>query len=151
MPPEPPPEALGPPAPPTSRPVLRTVWSFQTTPDACVALAKAGAASLQILVRREGPIRLTISLPGAAPSRPVARFSGAAGRWLIPGTHTGPHVELFTLDRNETSLSRILVLLSGGTLNLEPASGDLPILSLPESGAEGRQWFACVRGIVTWT
>jgi hypothetical protein len=149
-PPEPAPEAQAPP-PRQARPILRAAWSFQSTPDACVAVAKAGAASLQISVRREGPIRLTISLPGDTPASPVARFSGPAGRWLITGIHGGPHAAVFTLDRNETSLSRILVLLSGGTLTLEPAGGDLPILSLPESGADGQQWFGCVRGIVTWT
>jgi hypothetical protein len=150
-PPEPAPEAQAPPPRHPPRPILRTAWSFQSTPDACIALAKAGAASLQISVRREGLIRLTISLPGDAPAKPVARFTGPAGRWLIPGIHPAPRVELFTLARDETSLSRILVLLSGGTLNLQPAGGDLPILSLPESGAEGQHWFACVRGIVTWT
>ena len=148
---EPAPEAQAPPQVHAARPVLRAAWSFQTGPDACVALARAGSAVLQIAVRREGLIRLTVSLPGDAPARPVAHFSGPAGRWLVPGTHAGGREVLFTLDRNETSLSRILMLLSGGALNLDPPSQDLPILSLPESGADGQQWFACVRGIVIWT
>ena len=39
---------------------------FPDRPDACVALARAGRASLQIAVRREGMMRLTLSLPGDA-------------------------------------------------------------------------------------
>jgi hypothetical protein len=145
------PEVLGPPAPPAVRPVLHAAWSFHTEPDACIAVARASAASLQIAVRREGLIRLTMSLPGDAPAKPVVRFNGPAGRWMIPGTPAGRRQDLFTLARNETSLSRILVLLSGGTLDLQPPGEDLPILSLPESGANGQQWFACVRRIVNWT
>ena len=88
---------------------------------------------------------------GDAPITPVVHFSGPAGRWLMLGAHAGPREALFTLDRNEISLSRILILLSGGILDLEPSVEDLPILSLPESGAEGQDWFACVRRIVIWT
>jgi hypothetical protein len=131
--------------------VLHAAWSFHTGPDACVALARAGAASLQIEVRREGVIRLTLALPAAPPDRPVAHFSGPAGRWLVQGSHAGRRAAVFSLARNEASLGRILMLLSGGSLVLDPPDGDLPILSLPESGAEGQLWFTCVRGIVIWT
>jgi hypothetical protein len=148
---EPVPEVLGPPVPHAARPVLHAAWSFQTEPDACTAVAKAGAAALQIAVRREGRIRLTVSVPAGAPAKPAVRFNGPAGRWLIPGSPAGPRQDVFTLARDDISLSRILMLLSGGTLNLEPPGEDLPILSLPESGAEGQQWFACVRRIVNWT
>jgi hypothetical protein len=140
-----------PPPPPPARPVLRAAWSFRSGPDACIALAKAGASNLQIAVRPEGLIRLSLSLPGDSPARSVAHFSGPAGHWLMPATHTGPHEVLFLLARNETSLSRVLILLSGGMLDLETPSFDLPILSLPESGAEGQEWFACARSSVSGT
>jgi hypothetical protein len=140
---------LPPPAPPV-RPVLRAEWTFQTGPDSCIALARAGSASLQIAVQREGLIRLTVSLSGETPIRPVAQFSGPAGHWLSSGTHAGRRAVVFTLNRTNTSLSQILMLLSGGALNVGPSDGDVPILSLPESGADGQQWFACVRRIVTW-
>jgi len=142
---EPAPAAPPPPQPHAARPVLRAAWSFQAGPDACIALAKAGSTSLQIVVRPEGPLRLGMSLPGDAPDKPVARFSGSAGYWQILGTHAGRREVLFSLARNETSLSRLLMLLSGGMLNLEATGEGLPILSLPESGAEGREWFACAR------
>lgn len=150
-PPAPPPEAQAPPPVHVVRPVLHAAWSFQTGPNACVALARAGRASLQIAVRREGVIRLTLSLPGDAPDKPVARFSGPAGHWLVAGVQADHRAAVFTLARSETSLSRILMLLSGGTFNVEPADPAVPILSLPELGPEGQQWFACVRGIVIWT
>jgi hypothetical protein len=150
-PPEPAPEVQAPPPPPVVRPTLHATWSFQTEPDTCVAVAKAGAASLRIAVPAEGLIRLTVTLPGDTPAKPVAHFSGPAGRWLLPGTHAGRRENLFTLHRDATSLGRILVLLSGGVLNLEPPGEDLPVLSLPESGADGQRWFACVRRIVIWT
>jgi hypothetical protein len=154
--PTPPPAEPAPeqqPAPPAqaARPILRAAWSFRTGSDAYAATARAGPTSLQVVVRREGLIRLTMSLSRDAPPAPVAHFSGPAGRWLVPGRQAGRRVVLFTLGRNETSLSRILMLLSGGALNREPPGEDLPILSLPEPGAEGQQWFACVRSIVTWT
>jgi hypothetical protein len=151
-PPQPPPKPAepaleAPPPPPVqaARPVLRAAWSFQTGPDACVALAKAGPASLQITVRPERLIRLTVALPGNVPDKPAARFNGPAGHWLIRGTRAGRREALFALGRDETSLGRILVLLSGGMLNLEHPGEDLPILSLPESGAQGQDWFACAR------
>jgi hypothetical protein len=79
-------------------------------------------------------------------------FSGPAGHWLIPALRAPrPREVLFLLARDETSLSRVLILLSGGLLEVEPADEDLPILSLPESGAEGQDWFACARGSVDGT
>src|ERR1700728_1113901 len=72
-PPESVPEVQAPPPPRAAHPILRAAWAFHTTPDACTALAKGGAASLQISVRREGPIRLSIALPGDDPAKPVAR------------------------------------------------------------------------------
>lgn len=131
--------------------MLRAAWSFRTGPDACVALAKAGSSNVQIAVRPEGLIRLSVSLPGNAPTRSVAHFSGPAGHWLMLATHTGPHEVLFLLARDETSLSRVLILLSGGMLDLGTPGDDLPILSLPESGAEGQEWFACARSSVNGT
>ena len=93
----------------------------------------------------EGPIRLSVSLPQDAPAKPEAHFSGPAGHWLILGSHGAHHEARITLVRGDIALCRILMLLSGGALTLEPAAEDEPILSLPESGANGRDWFACAR------
>jgi hypothetical protein len=128
-----------------ARPVLHAMWSFQTVPDACTALAKAGPASLTVGVPADGPIRLTLSLPDDPPDHPAARFAGPAGHWQIAGTHAGRHTASFLLPRGEASLGRILMLLSGGVLAVEPPAQVLPAISLPESGTAGATWFACAR------
>lgn len=151
-PPAPPPAAAEPlplpPPPPVIRAVLRAVWTFDTSPESCTMAAKAGAAGLLLTIRPDGPIRLIVSLPAAPPSRPAAHFAGPAGHWAIDGVAAARHQAVFPLPRNDTTLGRILMILSGGTLDLGPAPG-LPILALPESGAAGRQWFDCARHNVT--
>jgi hypothetical protein len=134
-----------PPAPRPARPVLHATWSFDSDAESCTAIARAGATQLQIVVRPGGPIRLSLSLPMEPPARPVARFAGPAGRWLIAGAHAGRREAIFPLDHNEGGLSRILMLLSGGTFDLQPPEDDLPILLLPGSGHDGDRWFACAR------
>jgi hypothetical protein len=128
-----------------AHPVLRAAWSFQSGPDACIATARAGAASLEIAVRPDSAIRLTLALPGDPPDRPVAHFSGPAGHWAMLGLRAGHHEAAFALGRNESALSRVLMLLSGGMLQVEAPGEALPTLSLPESGADGQQWFMCAR------
>lgn len=137
-----------PPPPPVAPPTLRAAWSFHSGSDACIAVAKAGAASLQISVRPVGPIRLNLSLTRDIPEHPVARFNGPAGSWLMQGTRAGPRSAVFLLGRSDVSLSRVLLLLSGGRLRLESPENDLPILLLPESGTSGDDWFACARNSV---
>lgn len=153
-PPAPPPVATLPEPPPPPplrppRPVLRAAWSFQATPDACVAQARAGATSLSVTIRESGPIRLTLVLPYNAPVHALARFSGPAGTWDARAGATFRHATSFFLPRRNAALGRILVLLSGGQFILDQPHA--PILSLPESGAPGRQWFACARRSVNGT
>jgi len=138
-----------PPPPPVIRPVLRTAWTFDTAPESCVMAARASRASLLLTVRPEGPVRLVLALPAPPPARPAARFAGTAGRWTIAGTALPRDRAVFLLPRNDTTLGRILMILSGGMLDIRPDTSGLPILSLPESGAAGRQWFACARHSVT--
>ncbi|HUN41963.1 MAG TPA: hypothetical protein VMU81_16885 [Acetobacteraceae bacterium] len=138
-----------PPPPPLTRPVLRTVWGFDTTPKACTMSARASQASLLMIVRPEGPLRLVVSLPAPAPPHMAAHFAGPAGQWTIAGDGLASGQAVFYLPRNETTLGRILMLLSGGTLELRADTPGLPILSLPESGDAGREWFACARHSVT--
>ena len=148
-PPPAPPQATVLPEPPPStpvrpvRPVLHAAWSFQATPEACIAQAKAGPASLSVAIRQTGPIRLTLTLPVDPPDQALARFSGPAGSWDIRAAAIHHHGASFILPRTDTSLGRILILLSGG--QLIPEQTEAPILSLPESGAAGRHWFGCAR------
>jgi len=112
-------------------------------------LARGGAASLLVTVRPTGPIRLILAFPAPPPDRLALHFNGPAGHWLIRGSAAGPHQAVFPLPRNDTSLGLVLMLLSGGTLQAGPAESGLPTLSLPESGAAGRDWFVCARHSVT--
>ena len=144
-PPPPPPPA------PAARPILRTTWSFHAGQDACTALARSGPASLSIAIHPEGPIRLTLSLPRDPPEQFFVRFNGPAGRWQIDAGYKTHHTASFALPRTDLSLGRILTLLSGGLLTLEPPGDTLPILSLPESGNAGAQWFACAMHSVNGT
>ncbi|HTW70883.1 MAG TPA: hypothetical protein VME47_13415 [Acetobacteraceae bacterium] len=138
-----------PPPPPVTRPVLRAVWNFDTAHESCIMAARTRRASLLLNLRPEGPIRLIVSLPAPSPPDPAAHFTGPAGQWTIGGTALARDQAAFPLPRNETTLGRILMILSGGTLDLRPDAAGLPILSLPESGAAGREWFACARRSVT--
>lgn len=141
--PEPPPAVVNRPPEHVARPILHAAWFFRATPGACTALASAGSASLEVAVRPTGLIQLSLWLPGNPPERPVAHFNGPAGGWLIEGRPIGHREVRFLLGRTDTSLSRILMLLSGGMLYVGAPGNDLPALSLPESGTDGRQWFAC--------
>jgi hypothetical protein len=47
----------------------------------------------------------------------------------------------------DTGLSRLLLMLSGGTVTTGPAGSGVPRLELPPSGAAGGLWFDCVRGL----
>ena len=122
-------------------------WSFQTDPDACIASASAGRTRLLVAVRRNGPIRLSVALPAEAAGHPVAQFHGPAGQWTSAG-FAGHHEIVFNLGHDMNALSRVLMLLSGGTLNLESPERNLPILDLAQSGNEGQQWFGCARNLV---
>lgn len=126
--------------------MVHTAWAFSTGHD-CVAVAAAGRVRLTIAVHRAGPIRMTVFLPAENTGKPVAQFHGPAGTWKAHGVVSGRDA-VFTMGRDMNALSRVLMLLSGGVLALEPSDGDWPILDLPPSGPEGQQWFDCARNSV---
>ncbi len=143
-----PPVEPPPPPPKASRPTLHASWSFETKPDACLATAAAGSSRLVVAVRRKQPIRLRVTFPTNAEGKINAHFNGPAGAWTVPGWHAGKREVVFTLGRGMDSLSRVLMLLSGGVMDIDSPKKDLPIFNLSASGAEGQQWFACARKIV---
>jgi hypothetical protein len=149
---KPPPPKTAPAAPPppppakAARAVVHAAWAFRTGQD-CIAVAAAGRVRLTVAVRRTGPVRLTVVTPAEAAGRPVARFRGPAGAWSVHGIVSGREA-VFSMGRDMDALSRVLMLLSGGVLELEPPDADWPVLDLPPSGADGQQWFDCVRNSV---
>ncbi|HET8997812.1 MAG TPA: hypothetical protein VFN42_14180 [Acetobacteraceae bacterium] len=145
----PPPPPQPPPARPVAeRPRLHPVWSFQTGPNACLAVATAGHTRLLVAVRRKQPIRLSVTTPYDTAGQAVAHFHGPAGAWIASGWHAGGHEIVFTLGRDMDSLSRVLMLLSGGVMDLDAPEKNLPIFILPAAGPHGQQWFGCARKLV---
>lgn len=146
---EPEPPAVSPPVQRAQRQVIRTTWSFDATADECVAAATSGRMSLQVTVRRNAPIRLTVSLgtplpPG--PRMPVAmRFNGPAGHWQISAQQVASRQLIAVLGTSDAALSRVLVLLSGGVLELGEQEQAIPSLGLAPSEAQGQVWFDCAR------
>ena len=148
-PPLPPPPAVeAPPPTPPPRPVLHAGWSFQTGPSVCVAVAAAGHIRLLVAVRRSGPVRITVTVPLDVSGRPVAHFRGPAGAWSLTGWKAGKREFGFNLPRSVDSLSHVLILLSGGTMDLESQGEAIPRLDLAASGADGQRWFTCARRLV---
>ncbi len=126
---------------------MRTKWSWDITPDQCVATAAAARTSLKVTIRRDAPIRLLLSLAEAPAGTPSLRlrFKGAAGQWQAVGQVTPTRQIALTFSADETGLGRILVLLNGGTLTAGEPPQEIPPLAIPASGTEGQNWFDCAR------
>jgi hypothetical protein len=135
------------------RQVISTTWKFDATTDECVAVAVSGRTSLQVTVPRNAPIRMTVSLARSLPSgRPIPmalRFNGPAGRWQVNARPVGTRQLAAALGSDDTALSRVLVLLSGGVLEVGEPDAAIPSLGLTPSEARGRVWFDCARRNMT--
>ena len=140
-----------PPPPPPRRPIsptLHTTWTFRTAGDDCTAEASAPGVSLQITVQRDAPMRLSLTLQSVSLRSQAAvplRFNGAAGSWRVVGRATGPHAIAASLGSDEAALSHILVLLSGGLLDVGEAATTVATLDVSPSDRNGQVWFDCAR------
>jgi hypothetical protein len=143
-----------PPPPPPRRPAtptIHTTWTFRTSGDDCIAEAVAPGASLQIAVQRDAPLRVTLTLQPISMRSQAAlplRFNGAAGSWRVMGRATGLHALAASLGSDAAALSHILVLLSGGLLEVGEAGAPLAILDISPSDRDGQVWFDCARSKV---
>jgi hypothetical protein len=137
---------LPPPPPPASRPIAHASWSFQRLANECRATARAGRISLAVIARSGHPIVLVLSPVGPLPNhRLTLRFAGAAGNWAVEAAAASTHAAVASFGPGDTGLSRLLIMLSGGTVVPEHPATDLPPINLPPSGADGANWFGCVR------
>ena len=139
-----------PPPPPKPAPVIRAPvaakWNF--TSATCDATAASGALSLDIsvaqhellLTARPGKARRL--KPGLAAS---IEFAGASSTWSFPAHVNARRRVTSVTPLTEDSAGRVLVLLEGGMVRIGPPSLLLPRLHVPNGGAAGRAWFACVR------
>lgn len=144
-------EVAPPPAPPPVRPAppptLHTEWTFSTQNDQCVAAAAAGATALHVTVRREAPIRLDVSLAPQFTHDSVVplRFVGPAGTWQVTAHQIGKTQLSVTLGSDNVALSHVLVLLSGGTLDVGTPPQAVVLLAIRPSDTSGQNWFDCAR------
>ncbi len=128
--------------------MVRTNWAFNTSGDECAAVAAAAGTSLLITVRRDAPIQLVVSL--ASPAHGLAsvplRFTGPAGAWQAAARQTAARQIAVPLGSDEAALSRVLVLLSGGVLEVGAPAQLIVSLVISASDAQGQAWFDCARG-----
>ena len=73
------------------------------------------------------------------------RFNGTAGSWRVVGRATGPRALTASLGSDAAALSHILVLLSGGLLEVGEAGTSLAALDISPSDRSGQVWFDCAR------
>jgi hypothetical protein len=144
-----------PPPPPPRRlasPTIHTSWTFRTGGDDCAAEASAQGVSLQIAVQRDVPMRLSLVLQPVSLRSGAAvplRFNGTAGSWRVVGRATGPHALTASLGSDAApALSHILVLLSGGLLEVGEGGASLANLDISPSDRNGQVWFDCARSKV---
>jgi hypothetical protein len=141
---------VAPPAVPRApRRVIQTSWAFEAGDDECAAVAAGGRSSLQVTVRRNNPVRMTITLLAPLqPSKPASvalRFNGPAGRWQVNARQVAGRQLAAVLGSGDMALSRVLVLLSGGVLEVGEQDQAIPSLGLASSEARGQIWFDCAR------
>jgi hypothetical protein len=131
--------------PPSPVPRANLEWTFESSGDECVATARAAANSLGVTVRRGMPIRLVISLGRPIPAKVPIRFAGSAGGWQALALQAGRQQLAVDLGPDETALSRLLVLLSGGTMDVGGRDQVIIALTIPSSDGKGQVWFDCAR------
>jgi hypothetical protein len=73
------------------------------------------------------------------------RFAGPTGRWQVPAQQTSSHQLAVTLGADDTGLSRVLVLLNGGVLEIGRPEQNISSLAILPSDAQGQRWFDCAR------
>jgi hypothetical protein len=136
---------------PPPRQVIRTTWTFATENDECVAVAAGGGTSLRVTIRRDAPINLVVTLAPPLEHRLVPhaaiplRFAGSAGHWQVSAQQTASHQLAVTLGSGDIALSRVLVLLSGGVLDVQSPEQLILSLTIVPSEAAGQLWFDCAR------
>ena len=126
---------------------MRTSWTFRAGDEECTAQAAAAGNALVVTVRRDAPIRMAITLaaPAQAPANTQLRFTGPAGEWQASARRAAPRQVAVALGADEAALSRVLVLLSGGTLEIGAPAQPVTTFNIGPSNAQGQDWFDCAR------
>ena len=152
-----PPDALlplppGHPPPPTqAREPAR--WRFDSAAGRCTAAAIGRTTRLQITLRAGHAALFVLYAPLGmkrdGPTAPGALgFHGAAGDWTATARIGPGSLAVAALRLDDQAVSRVALLLDGGTLAPIGAGAALPALLLPPAGAAGRHWYGCARGLL---
>lgn len=147
VPPPPPPAPLQPPPPPPLPPApVASSWSFDGS--ACSAKASGPGLSLDVTASST-ELSLVIHAARRVSQRantdvPIA-FTGRAGNWTVAGRLAAPRQITAASPMSEDAVSRVLVLLSGGTIRINNGRAGLPTLRVPDAGQPGRSWFECAK------
>lgn len=94
-------------------------------------------------------LRLTLAAPLATQVRArttaTLRFHGPSGHWVLQG-RGDPHLGISVASASdEVSLGRVLMLLAGGSLDVDLRAPPPSSLQIPPAGPEGASWFDCAR------
>ena len=128
---------------------MRATWAFESGSEQCVASADAGTASVRVTVRRHAAVELLVSLAQVVPASAVPlHFSGPAGDWQVLARRNAARVLGVTLGTDNTALSHVLVLLSGGTFDVGPPERLIASFVIAPSDTRGQAWFDCARGMM---
>jgi hypothetical protein len=132
------------------RQVIRTAWAFESANDSCIAVAAAGDTALRLTIRRNEPIRLVLDLAPPIDRLPAGhaavplRFAGPTGSWQVSAQPSARHHLTAALGATDTALSRVLVLLGGGTLDVG-SQDQVSAIGIAPSDVQGQTWFDCAR------
>jgi hypothetical protein len=145
QPPPPTPPQPPPPAPAAPAPVASS-WSFDRS--ACSAKASGPGLSLDVTTS-SAELSFVIHATRRVSQRantdlPIA-FTGRSGSWTVTGRLAAPRQITAASPMSEDAVSRVLVLLSGGTIRINNGRAGLPTLRVPDAGQPGRSWFECAK------
>ena len=132
---------------PVVKRTVNTRWILDNADDHCRATMTGAGASLEAVMTRAGAT-LTFRSPELARVRRGSavplRLNGPAGSWTAAAV-AGGRSATAKAPMDEDAAGRMLVLLSGGTLQAGLPRAGLPTLAIPAAGARGSTWFGCVR------
>lgn len=137
------------PEPRTPAPPVRPVdaaWSFSFGQGSCAASVAHPGAGITITA---GPgAVLALATRAGAPVRWTATrvtFQGPGGSWGLRLRRAGSAEPGAAVPLNEATEGWVRALLTGGTLRLlSRDAAPLAVLTVPDAGVAGRDWFGCV-------
>jgi len=122
-------------------------WSFRIAGDRCIARVAHEDMTLAVTAGPSGKASFSVTAPGR--SLPAGRtvrlnFKGDGGSWQLPGRTDAQRAAAASMTLDGTGEGRIRDLLGGGTVSVSGSGVSAPVLTVPDAGVSGRDWYACV-------